>query len=70
MSLGIQIELSFQETEANGEICIACHNEIKGTKYVLMLQVGDPLIYPPNATECEYCILCKLDFERDETGTK
>lgn len=56
----LTIQVVFQDDEANGEICDNCHCEIKGTKYVMMVQVGGPEEATPAAT---YCILCKLEWD-------
>lgn len=61
MTEGITIQLIFQETEADGEICTSCGKEIKGIKFVPMVQVGGPMNAVP--VNCSWCILCKNKWD-------
>lgn len=66
MSLSAEINVSFQSDEPTGDLCTGCGDIIKGTRWVMMIQVGDPLINPPEVMDVVYCTLCKLEFEKSE----
>lgn len=60
----ISIRIIFEELPANGEICSECNKEIKGTKYVMLLDFGDPVNFTPEPLTT-LCIICKLKFEKE-----
>lgn len=62
--IGISIETFWQDDKAEGETCKNCKKEIKGVKWVLMLQVGDPLTSPAVPFNLIYCTLCKLAWDK------
>jgi hypothetical protein len=57
------IEIKFDERPADGSLCKNCEDVIKGTMYVMVLQVGSP----EDAKDvAKYCVLCKLKWDRSE----
>jgi hypothetical protein len=66
--LSIGIEVFFQEDTPNGEDCSGCAKEILTTRWVLMMQVGDPLSFAPTAMHIVYCTECKEEYEGTKQG--
>ena len=58
------IQIIFIDLDSEGEVCALCKKEIKGVKWVMMIDFGDPVNFPPDAfDEHPFCTICKIEFE-------
>lgn len=58
------ISIIFIDEDSNGEICDGCKDEIKGKKWTMFLDFGDPQTSIP--LDQVYCTICKITFEKGE----
>jgi hypothetical protein len=64
--LNFGFQIIFIDQEPEGENCKICKQEIKGKKWVMMLDFGDPVNFPPEPLDTVICVTCKLKMEKDE----
>lgn len=64
--ISFQISIIFVDEDSDGEICSTCGKEIKGKKWIMMLDFGDPVNFPPHPFDKVFCTICKIDFERSK----
>jgi hypothetical protein len=60
------ISIIFIDQDSEGEECSICKQEIKGKKWVMMLDFDDPVNFPPHPFDKYFCTLCKIEFENEE----
>jgi hypothetical protein len=56
----------FIDDDAKGETCSLCKQEIKGKKWVMLLDFGDPVNFPPHPFDKYFCTICKINLEKGE----
>jgi hypothetical protein len=63
--IGVNVQIIYQPDEASGEPCGGCGEPMEGTRYVMMLQVGE--VVQGNITAMSYalCELCYKTLEED-----
>jgi hypothetical protein len=62
----ISFTIIFIDQDSEGEICSLCKKEIKGKKWVMMLDFGDPVNFPPHPFNQLFCTICKINIEKIE----
>ena len=55
-------QIIFIDQDSKGELCSICKQEIKGKKWVIMLDFGDPLSNLPKPLDRVFCTECKIQF--------
>ncbi len=62
------ISVIFVDDEPGGEVCDICKQEIKGRKWEMFLDFGDPQTSVP--LDQTYCTRCKIQFEKNDNNRK
>ena len=57
------LSIIFIDQDSEGEVCDLCKKPIKGKKWIMMLDFGDPVNFPPDAFDQSFCTICKIEFE-------
>jgi hypothetical protein len=61
------LSIIFIDQDSEGEVCHLCKKEIKGKKWIMMIDSGDPVNFPPDAfDEHPFCTICKIEFEKGD----
>ena len=60
------ISIIFIDQDSEGEVCHLCKKEIKGKKWIMFLDFGDPVNFPPEAFDKVFCTICKVNFEKGD----
>jgi len=61
------ISIIFIDQDSEGETCDLCKQPIKGKKWIMMLDFGDPVNFPPDVFDDKvFCTLCKNKVEKGD----
>ncbi len=59
------LSIIFIDQDSEGEICALCKKEIKGKKWIMFLDFGDPAESHPYDDK-PFCTICKVNFEKGD----
>jgi hypothetical protein len=64
--MNFSFQIIFIDQDSEGEICSSCKLEIIGVKWIMFLDFGDPVNFPPYPFDVVFCTECKENISFEE----